>query len=432
MCETGAEMYALMEKIFPICRSITGDGVRETLKLLKGYIANDKLDIFEVPTGTEAFDWTVPREWLVRDGYIDDENGERIVSFKENNLHILGYSAPVDEVVDLETLLRYIYTQPDQPDVVPYVTSYYRERSGFCMSERQKKSLKPGRYHIYIDSELKEGSLTYGQIIYPGKTKDEVLISTYSCHPGMANDNCSGLVLTAELAKFIGDLNDRRYTYRIVIAPETIGPITYLSRDDNLRYMKEYVKAGFVITCVGLDGDYSIVHTRTEDTLSDRVLMNIYGDGSIPADRCREYSFLTRGSDSRQWDSPGVDLGVVEFCRTKYYDFPEYHTSADNMDFVSPKGLEDSFVVMKKVIEALEYNQYYRTTVPCEPQLGKRGLYPEIGQKNTYDDVTPMIDFLAYADGKYDLIEISNMIKQPIARLIPIIDTLKSNGLITF
>lgn len=416
-------MYELAEKLFPICRSITGDGVRQTLEILKEEYGD--MRIYEVPSGTQVFDWTVPKEWNIRDAYIEDSQGKRIIDFKENNLYVMGYSLPMDRMMSLEELKQMIFTQPDQPDVVPYVTSYYQERSGFCMSENQKNALREDAYHCVIDSELKEGSLTYGEIILKGDIEEEVLLSTYICHPSMANNEVSGPVVTIELAKWLASLKRRRYTYRILFIPETIGSITYLSR--NLEIMKKNTVAGFVLSCVGDDRTYSIVETKYGDTLTDRLLKNIL---QYHFPDYKTYDFLHRGSDERQYNAPGVDLPVCGVCRSKYEEYPEYHTSADDLSLISEEGLQGSFVLMKKCIMALEYNYFYKLSCCCEPQLGKRGLYPTLSQKGNYSDAAlVMRDLVAYADGRIDLIEISNRIHIPIDRLIPLIDKLLENGL---
>lgn len=415
----GENMYALAKELFPICRSITGNGVRQTFDILKNCYAD--IQLYEVPTGTEVYDWTVPKEWNITGGYLEDSKGNRIVDFADSNLHILGYSAPVDFVISLEELEPHIYTLPDQPDLVPYVTSYYVERWGFCMSHKQKEALKPGNYHAVIQSELKDGSLTYGEIIIPGETQEEIFLSTYVCHPSMANNECSGPALTVFLANWIRNLPKRKYTYRIIFVPETIGAITYLSR--NLTTMQKNVIAGFNITCVGDNRSYSLVRSRYGDTLADRVMKNVlkyhYPD-------FKEYSYLKRGSDERQYQAPGVDLPVVCFCRSKYHEFPEYHTSADDLDFISPAGFQGSFDVMTKCIMALEYNDKYQVTCLCEPQLGKRGLIPTVSNKETslQNEAQNVKNIVGYADGKTDLIDLSDMIKAPIDELIPIVDKL--------
>ena len=385
-----------------------------------------KFGIHNVPTGTKVFDWTVPREWVIREAYVEDEQKRRIIDFKKHNLYVMGYSTPVDTWVELEELKKHIFTQPDQPDVIPYVTSYYRECYGFCMSENQKNSLKPGRYHMYIDSSLIEGNLTYGEVVLPGKSSEEIFFSTYICHPSMANNECSGPALSAELIRFVQDMKERRYTYRFIFIPETIGSITYLSK--NLTNLKEHMKAGLNLSCVGDERNYSMIESRYGNTLADRVLKNVLSyRGEFTT-----YSFLKRGSDERQYNAPGVDLPVVCYCRSKFGEYPEYHTSADDMSLITPKGFRESYEVMTEVITALENNRHYRTKVLCEPQLGKRGLYPTISRKGSYDSITAMADFIAYADGKNDLIEISNIIGVSIKELIPIVEKLIENDLIEY
>jgi len=425
--EVGQQIYDLAAKIFPIFRSLTGSGVRETLKVLSDYIEQDglSLQIHEIPTGTEVFDWTIPKEWVIRDAFIANEKGEHIVDIKTNNLHVMGYSTPVDRWVSLDELKRYIYTQPNRPDVIPYVTSYYKERYGFCMSETQKMLLSEGQYHMYIDSELTDGSLTYADLIIPGKSDEEILISSYICHPSMANNECSGPALLAELVRYVNALPERRYTYRFVLNPETIGSIAYLS--ENFRYLKEKLVAGIVLSCVGDDRGYSIVHTRYGNTLADKSLKNILS--FYP--KYTEYSYLRRGSDERQYNAPEIDLPVVGFCRSKYMEYPEYHTSADDMSLVSPEGFQGSYEVMTEWIQGMEHNRKYKITVLCEPQLGRRGLYPTVSQKGMYyNNIQAMMDFIAYADGKNDLFDISNIIGQSVVDLVKVKEKLCGSGLI--
>ncbi|CAK7025204.1 DUF4910 domain-containing protein [uncultured Phascolarctobacterium sp.] len=422
---TGQDMYNLCIELFPICRSITGDGVRKTLQMLTEVYGN-AINIHEVPTGTKVFDWTVPKEWNIKDAYIENSKGQRIIDFKDNNLHVVGYSAPVDKFVDLKELKSIIYTQPDQPDAIPYVTSYYKERYGFCMPQTQLDKLPEDTYHIVIDSELKEGSLTYGEIIIPGDTKEEVSLSTYICHPSMANNELSGPVVATFLAKWLNSLVKRRYTYRIIFIPETIGSITYLNK--NLQHLKEHVIAGFNLSCVGDNRTFSYVESRYGKTLADKVAKNVL---SFYYPDYKTYSFLKRGSDERQYNAPGVDLPICAICRSKYGEYPEYHTSKDNLELISPEGLLGAYEVYQQCIMALENNYNYKINVLCEPQLGKRGLYPTTSQKGTYDAVKAMIDFIAYADGSNDLIDISNIIGVPVNELLTVIEKLKKVDLLT-
>ena len=425
MMSIGNEMYALCDRLFPICRSITGNGVRETLRVLQSICP--AMTLHEVPTGTQVFDWTVPKEWNIRDAWIKNSKGEKILDFAKSNLHVMGYSIPVNQKVTLEELLPLIHTQPDQPDAIPYVTSYYKERYGFCMSQLQKDTLQEDTYHIYIDSDLKDGSLTYGEILIPSTegNKDEIFLSTYVCHPSMANNELSGPAVTIYLAKWLWEKKHRRYSYRIIFIPETIGAITYLSQ--HLPEMKKNIRAGFNISCVGDDRTYSYVASRYGNTLADKVAKNVL---SFHYPEYKRYSFLQRGSDERQYNAPGVDLPVCAVCRSKYVEYPEYHTSKDNMGLISPTGLQGAYEVYRDMMEALEYNRKYRIQCLGEPQLGKRGLYPTVSQKGQHDLVAALTDFIAYADGMNDLIDISNMIGVPTKDVIPIVRQLLKTDLL--
>lgn len=415
----GQKMYALCAKMFPYCRSITGDGVRETLATLQEIVP--EITVHEVKSGTKAFDWTVPKEWRIRDAWIKNSRGEKIVDFKKHNLHVVGYSTPVDKYVNLEELKTILYTQPDWPDAIPYVTSYYKERYGFCMTQEQYDALPEDNYHIYIDSELFDGSLTYGELIIPGESEQEILLSTYFCHPSMANNELSGPAVSVYLAKWLMSMPKRRYTYRLVYVPETIGSLTYMSQGDHLEKMKANVIAGWNLSCVGDDRTYSMVATRYGNTLADKVTENVLG---FIYPGFKHYSFLNRGSDERQYNAPGIDLPVCGFSRSKYGEYPEYHTSKDDMGLISPAGLLGAYNAIQDCINALEHNQKYKIQCLGEPQLGKRGLYPTISQKGSYDEVTSMVDFIAYADGRNDLIDISNIIGVPVKQIYPIAEKL--------
>lgn len=424
MESVGHRMYHLAERLFPICRSITGNGFRQSLEIIREILP--EIVVHEVPSGTKVFDWTVPKEWNIRGGWIRRSSGETIVDFKESNLHVMGYSLPVHKTVSREELLEHVYTIPDQPEWIPYVTSFYKERWGFCMTENQKQTLEDDEYEVLIDSTLSDGSLAYGELVLPGETQEEILFTTYLCHPSMANNELSGPCLQTELVKYIKSLPLRKYTYRFVWNPETIGSITYLSK--NIEILQEHLKAGFVLSCVGDNRTYSFVSTKYSDTLADRVLENVlrfhYPD-------YKHYSFLERGSDERQYGSAGVDLPVCAFCRSLFREYPEYHTSADNMNIISPEGFQGAYEVMVKVINALENNGYYQMLCKCEPQLGRRGLYPTVSMKGVYDAVRTMQHFIAYADGRNDLIGISNIIGTPVDELIPIKDKLMEHQLLT-
>jgi len=417
----GRAMYGLVERLFPICRSITGDGVRQTLRILAEQIP---LQVLEVETGTQVFDWRVPKEWNIREAFIEDARGRRILDFKDNNLHVVGYSTQVDARLSLDELQEHLHSMADLPDAIPYVTSYYSERWGFCLPHTQRLDLEQGEYHVVIDSELKDGHLTYGECLIPGETSDEVFLSTYICHPSMANNELSGPVVASFLARWLLSA-PRRFSYRIVFVPETIGSITYLSK--NLEHLKRNVVAGFNITCVGDERVYSYLPSRAGNTPADKVATHVLGHthpGFI------HWSYLDRGSDERQYCSPGVDLPVVSVMRSKYGSYPEYHTSLDNLDFVTPAGLQGSFDVLQRCIQLLEANRVYRATCLGEPQLGRRGLYPTLSTRDTKQQVRKMMDLLTYADGEHDLIEIGTLTGVPAWELEPFIERLMAEGLL--
>lgn len=406
----GNQMYSLANELFPLCRSITGKGTRKTLLRLQKEVPEMKL--LEVESGTKVFDWTVPNEWSIEEAYIEDSNGDRIVDFKKNNLHVVGYSTPIDTIVSLGELNEHLYSLSDHPDWIPYVTSYYKENWGFCMSHNQRISLKDGNYHVVIKSSLFPGSLSYGELLIPGKSEKEIFLSTYVCHPSMANNELSGPVVQLQLAKWLLGQKNLKYSYRLIWIPETIGSITYLSR--NLEAMKKKVIAGYVLTCVGDERAVSYVGSRKENTLADVAAKNVL---HFLAPDYKYYDFLHRGSDERQYNAPGVDLPVCSICCSKYHEYPEYHTSADDMTLISAKGLERSYDIYKTVIEAIERNTKYKINCYCEPQLGLRGLYPTESFNRSSVSVQDMMNFIAYADGTMDLFEISELIDVPVNRL---------------
>ncbi len=417
----GHEMHAFMARAFPICRSITGDGVRQTLDLIGEHLP---LTIHEVPTGTRVFDWEVPREWNIRDAWIADAEGNRVVDFADNNLHVMGYSVPVDATLSLEELEPHLYSLPDKPDAIPYVTSYYKERWGFCLTHASREKLAPGQYHVHIDSTLADGSLTYAECILPGESEEEVFLSTYVCHPSMANNELSGPAVTTWIGKWLQSA-PRRYTYRIVFIPETIGSITYLSR--NLDALKARVKLGFNLTCIGDEGGYSYVASRYGNTTADRVIHNVL---SLKHPGHVRYSFLERGSDERQYGAPGVDLPLVSVCRSKFGKYPEYHTSLDNLDLVTPAGLAGGYEVIRDCLEAFEANHTYRVICLGEPQLGRRGLYPTVSTPGSGRSVRTLTNLVAYCDGDNDLIAISDLIGTPVRELVPLVEKLEAAELL--
>jgi aminopeptidase-like protein len=420
--EVGQLMHQLASELWPITRSITGPGVRKTLAVLKQEIP--ELCIESIPSRTKCFDWTIPNEWSITDAFIEDEAGDRVADFQNNNLHVVGYSIPVDEWLDLEELQSHLHSLPDQPHAIPYVTTYYSPRWGFCMTEAQRRLLKQGRYHAVIRSELNPGVLNYGELILAGETDHEILLSTYICHPSMANNELSGPVVVAAIASWLRSLVHRRYTYRIIFIPETIGSIAYLSL--HLAQVKSKTVAGYVVTCIGDDRTYSFLPSRAGNSLADLAATHVL---SHLAPGYRKYSFLDRGSDERQYCSPGVDLPVASVMRSKYGEYPEYHTSLDDLNLVTPTGLAGGFLAYKRILECIEGNCYPRVTVLCEPQLGKRGLYPTLSSRKSGQEARTMMNLIAYSDGSLSLLEIAERIGQPMWELLPIVEHLSGLGL---
>ena len=415
------EMYNLMERLFPICRSITGNGVRETLKIINDLIP---LDMHEVPSGTKVFDWEIPDEWNIKDAYVKNSDEIRVIDFKESNLHIVNYSIPYEGKIKLDEIKDHLHTLPDQPELTPYVTSYYKKDWGFCLPHNDYLKLDDDIYSVKIDSSLKPGHLTYAELIIPGESDDEIFISTNICHPSMANNELSGPVVATFLAREL--LNRKlRYTYRFVFVPETIGSIAYLSK--NLDHMKKKVVAGYVITCVGDPGNFSYLSTKEENALTDRVTFHVLKNSD---EKYIIFNFLERGSDERQYNSPGIDLPVGSLMRTQYRSYPEYHTSGDNLDFVTPEALDGSLDMYLRCIEALENNRTYKTKILGEPQLGKRGLYPNLSIKGSVEPVRKMKNLLAYCDGEHDLVCIADKIDCPVWDLVPITEKLLSHEIL--
>ncbi|HAT42309.1 MAG TPA: aminopeptidase [Rheinheimera sp.] len=420
----GEQMLALCKQLYPICRSLTGDGFRQSLRLLQQQVP--ALQMHEVPSGTQVFDWTVPKEWNVREAWIKDPTGQKICDLAVHNLHLMGYSVPVHCRMPLAELQAHLYSLPEQPDAIPYITSYYKERWGFCLTQQQRDALIEGDYEVYIDSSLTDGSLTYGDLLIPGDSPQEILLSSYLCHPSMANNELSGPVVTMALAAWLQSLPQRRYSYRIVIIPETIGSITYLSR--HVAAMKARTIAGFVVTCIGDERTYSYLESRLGNSKADRVAQHVLSH--LQPDYAR-YSFLARGSDERQYCAPGIDLPVCSIMRTKYAEYPEYHTSLDDFSVVTANGLAGGFLALQQALSVLEHDAYYRATVFGEPQLGKRGLYPTISTKETTHIVANMMDLLAYCDGQHSLLDIAERLNVSFFTLLPIAKNLEAHQLLS-
>lgn len=401
---TDEELSSLFDQLFPICRSITGDGVRQTIKILQEYIP---LVSESVPTGQKVFDWTVPPEWNVSEAYLDDDSGQRIVDFKNNNLHIVNYSEPIEKTLSLEELQPHLHSLPHLPDAIPYVTSYYKKNWGFCLSHKQREKLKNTKYRAVIRSELKSGELIYAHHTLPAtvNSQREVLLSTYICHPSMANNELSGPLVTTMLYQKLKKMPVRQFNYRFVFVPETIGSICYLAKYGN--YLKENLYAGLVVTCCGDQRAVNYKKTRDGNHEIDHIAQHILKHSQLANIRIRD--FFPMGSDERQYCSPGFNLPVGSLTRSMYGEYEEYHTSLDNKQFISMAGMLESTDCYYNILRALEMNCKYLNTNPnCEPMLSKRGLYPTIGASKSVANLQKQIAYLlCYSDGRHDLLTIA-------------------------
>jgi aminopeptidase-like protein len=418
----GDEILAFAKELYPINRSLTGSGVRETLRRIGHHLP--ELQSLEVSSGSSAFDWTIPDEWEISEAYLEDPSGKRIIDFANHNLHVIGYSSPVDITISLDELQGHLHSIPEMPDAIPYVTSYYADRWGFCISHRQRVGLQQGNYRAVIRSRKFRGVMNYGELVIPGNSEKEVLLSTYVCHPSMANNETSGPAVLTFVGKWLLE-HSRRYTYRIIFAPETIGAIHYISK--NLNHLKQNVIAGFNVSCVGDDRSYSFVESRKGATLADRIAEHVLPRLSSSYVR---HSFLERQSDERQYGSVLVDLPFIALCRTKYGCYEEYHTSMDDFSVVTATGLEGGFNLLTKCITALESNRTFVATTICEPQLGKRGLYPTLGGGKVSASVNTLLNVLEYCDGRDDLLTIAERCGLPITTIAEAAELLEKNGLL--
>jgi aminopeptidase-like protein len=409
-------MMALIEELFPICRSITGDGVRQTLEIIGRVIP---LEVNEVPSGTAVLDWTVPLEWNVRDAYIADNDGTRSVDFTANNLHVLQYSRPIDATMPLEELLPHLHSLPDQPDWIPYRTSYYAENWGFCLTHRQLSGLTDGLYRVVIDSDLAPGHLTYGELLIPGETDDTVLFSCHICHPSLANDNLSGIAVATMLARHIQTLRPRQ-SYRFLFIPGTIGSLTWLARnEDNLGRITH----GLVLSCLGDAGGMTYKQSRRGDAVIDRIVAHVLGHGEV-SHSIRP--FVPYGYDERQYCSPGFDLPVGCLMRTPNGEYPEYHSSADNLSLLRAESLAHSLDVLRRIVAVIEGDGFYRSRNPKgEPQLGRRGLYAAMGGHRSvgYDQMA-LLWVLNLADGRHSLLDMAERAGVPFAAIRAAADAL--------
>ena len=397
--EVSNQTYELITDLYPLCRSITGDGLRKTLHLLQKHIP---LTINEVKSGTQVFDWTVPKEWNIRDAYIKNCHGEKIVDFQKSNLHVLNYSVPIHQKMPLNDLKAHLFTLPDRPDWIPYRTSYYKENWGFCLSENQLLELKDEEYEVYIDSDLKDGHLTYGEYYIKGEKEDEILISCHSCHPSLANDNLSGIALATFLAKHLDKISPS-HSYRFIFIPGTIGSITWLALNET---HVDKIKHGLVLTCLGDPGKSHYKKSRRGNAEIDLAVIHVLQRSG------QDYEvqdFSPYGYDERQFCSPGFNLPVGCFMRSPHGTYPQYHTSADNLDLVQPQYLADSLSKILAILQILENNKKYLNQNPkCEPQLGKRGLYSAIGGlTDTKKTEMAMLWILNFSDGNHTLLDIS-------------------------
>ncbi len=417
----GRQLYECVADLYPICRSITGNGVRETLRRVRHLVP---LSVHEVPSGTQVFDWTVPLEWNVRDAYVKNSRGERIIDFRHSNLHVLNYSTPVRKRMSLDQLRPHLFTLPDLPDWIPYRTSYYTESWGFCLSHRQLDTLKDGEYEVCIDSSLEPGSLTYGECYLPGDSTDEVLISCHICHPSLANDNLSGVAIAAHLGQFLGRVS-LRYSYRLLFIPGTIGSITWLARSEPVV---PRIRHGLVLACLGDAGVFTYKKSRRGDAIIDRAVVHVLrqlGDHEVA-------EFSPYGYDERQFCSPGFNLPVGRLSRTPHGRFPEYHTSADDLDFVSPAKLAASFAACLAILDVIENDRTYMSrNQKCEPQLGKRGIYHAIGGL-AHSPVNEMVILwvLNLADGQHSLLDIAERSGLRFDEVRRAVDLLRDHGLL--
>ena len=419
------------DKLYPLTRSLTGQGVRSTLKIIQKEFP--ELKIKKIKSGTKVFDWNIPSEWNVSDAYILDKYNNKIIDFKINNLHLVGYSVPVKKYISKKELFKNLYFSKNQPKAIPYITSYYKKRWGFCVSYNQYKNFDKqyssnDKFKVVINSSLKKnGNLNYAELILKGKSKKEILISTYICHPSMANNELSGPIVSMGLINYFRKKKLNK-TLRFIFIPETIGSISYLSK--NINYLKENVIGGYNLSCIGDERQYSCMFSKYQNSPSDEAVIEAYR--LLKIKNYKVYSFLKRGSDERQYNSPGIDLKISSIFRTKYGEYPEYHTSLDNFKLVTIKGCTGGFNVAKKSIEILLERIYPKFKVMCEPQMGKRGLYPTLSTKNEKKLTRSYMDFLQYADGTNSLENISNLIKLDLKCVKKICSILFQNNLIFF
>lgn len=415
----GREIHELMAELWPLPRSLTGNGLRQTLEIVKRFVP---LEVVETPTGTAVFDWTLPREWNIQEAWIDDPRGRRVVDFRDSNLHVLHYSVPIRARMPLSELRDHLFTHPEHPDRIPYRTSYHREAWGFCLTQEQLDALPEGEYEVCIDAALEDGHVTYGETLLAGETADEVLVSTYACHPSLANDNVSGIAIVAVLGKYLARM-PLHHSYRLLFGPGTIGPLTWLWRNENDL---ERIKHGLVASCAGDPGRPTYKRSRRGDAEIDRAVASVLRHSS----RDHEVlDWIPWGGDERQFCSPGFDLPVGALSRTPAGRFPEYHSSADDLDFVRPEFLGESFRLYLEIFDVLERNATFVNRNPKgEPQLGRRGLYRSVGGSSSRE--AALLWVLSLSDGRHDLLAISDRSGLPFDEIVAAATALREHELI--
>ena len=425
---TQKKFLKLGKELWPINRSITGVGIDQTLEILKKY--NNKLKIIKFRSGKKVFDWKIPDEWIVNEAWIKNEKGEKIVNYEKNNLHLVGYSIPIRKKLFLNQFVKKLHFHKHQPKAIPYVTSYYKKNWGFCLSFDQfKKMNKKKKYELFINSKFKKGFLKCAEIYLPGKSKKEILFSTYICHPSMANNELSGPLISMFLSLWLKKIKNRKWSYRFIFVPETIGTIAYLSK--NYKKLKRNVIAGYVLTCLGDERAYSFLPSKFKDTLSDSVARQVL---RTKVKSFKEYNWLKSRSDEIQFCSPGIELPIASLMRSKYGEYPEYHTSLDTFGkVVTQKGLQQSLNIFKNIVMLFEKSKFPIAKYKCEPQLGKRGLYPNLSKKNTIQQSVRLLQyFLSYSDGTNSISDIAKKCRAPLEKILKVQKLLEKEKLITY
>ncbi len=419
------KMYNWCEDLFPICRSITGEGIKKTLSYFEKL--NPSLKRLKFKSGKKVFDWTIPLEWKIKEAYIEHTSGKRFAEFKKNNLHLVNFSMPTKLKLDKKILLKKVHSHPKYKDAIPYVTSYYKKDWGFCLSQNDKKKLPNGKYKVFINSKFIKGKLDISHALLKGKYKKEIFFSSYVCHPSMANNELSGPVVLNGLLKYIKKVYKKtNFSYRFVLLPETIGSIAYLSKYKNL--LKKNVIMGYNLSCLGDDRAYSLIKGPNGKDLPFYALNSLLKNKK----NYKIYDFTQRGSDERQYCAPGIDLPIVGFCRSKYGEYKEYHTSKDNLKIISEKSLEQSLEILKKLVDMCELSLFPKTKIFCEPNLSKRGLYPAISKHNTLSQKLKLRkDIIAFSNGKRSIFEISELLNSNLNEVYNEVKTLKLHNILS-